>query len=194
MINVHAYGSLKIATEFVRAAPTMWQHSSVIPREVRLIVLHSAECGESGTAAEALAGWGKSTNRPKASWHFAVDNNSVTQSVELDNISWHAGIVNSYSIGIEMAGRAAQTAAQWSDQYSLAMLENTARLLAVISGQYDLPLDFVDSDLSKARGVTTHAAVTKCFCVKGGHSDPGPNFPIELVLAKARAYQLEAVT
>lgn len=133
-------------------------------------------------------------NRPKASWHFAVDNNSITQSVELDDVAWHAGYCNGYSVGIEQAGKASQTGPQWTDEYSTKMLANTARLLAVIAGMYDLPLDYVATDLANAKGITTHAAITKAFKVKGGHTDPGPNYPMDAVLAQARAFQLEAVS
>jgi N-acetyl-anhydromuramyl-L-alanine amidase AmpD len=122
-----------------------------------------------------------------------VDSDSITQSVELDDVAWHAGSVNGYSIGIEQAGRASQTLAQWSDDYSSRLLDRTARLLAVLAGLYDLPLEHVERELSTARGVTTHADVTRCFAVRGGHTDPGQHYPLERVLALARRYQLEAV-
>jgi N-acetyl-anhydromuramyl-L-alanine amidase AmpD len=188
------YGSLVVPVEFRLAHSSTWQRARIYPRDVRLLVLHSAECAESATAAEALAGWATSANRPKASWHFAVDSNSITQSVELDNIAWHAGQVNGYSIGIEQAGKASQSDGQWSDEYSMAMLENTARLLAVLVGLYDLPLDYVETGLATAKGVTTHAAITREFRVRGGHTDPGPHYPMERVLARATALQLEAVS
>lgn len=186
-----SYRTLCLPVEFRQAHQSTWSYGRIRPREVRLIVLHSAECAESASAAEALAGWATSSNRPKASWHFAVDSDSITQSVELDDVAWHAGYCNGYSIGIEQAGKAAQTAAQWSDEYSAKMLANTSRLLAILAGMYDLPLEFVDTDLANARGVTTHAAITKAFKVRGGHTDPGANYPMEAVLARARAIQLE---
>lgn len=167
----------------------------MVPREVRLIVLHSSEGSEVPTGAEGLAAWGEMRDgHPKgASWHFAVDCDSTTQSVEFENVAWHAGPVNGYSIGIEQVGKASQTRQQWMDQFSMNMLRNTAKLLAVLAGMYDLPLEHVSTGLVSARGVCTHWDVTKDLCKGKGHWDPGPNYPMEDVLAMARAYQLEAV-
>lgn len=156
--------------------------------EVRLIVLHSAECGESATAAENLASWGGSKS---GSWHYAVDNNSTTQSVP-DNVkAWHAREVNAYSIGIEQAGKASQTTEQWADEYSLGALERTAHLLAYLCNKHSIPIEFVDAQGlldahgdGGAWGITTHAMVSKAFKT-GGHWDPGPNYPLAKVLARA---------
>jgi N-acetyl-anhydromuramyl-L-alanine amidase AmpD len=192
-IREYRHGSLRVTADYLPAAVDSYSHRAG-ERHVRLLVLHSAECAEVPTAAESLAKWSNGPQHPKASWHFAVDSNSITQSVELHNVAWHAGIVNGYSIGIEQAGRAIQTAAQWHDVYSAQMLGRVSRLLAVLGGYYDLPLDYVTDKLETARGVTTHAAITRYFRVKGGHTDPGPNYPIDMVLDDARRYQLEAVT
>lgn len=189
------YYGLELPITFEPAARGTWQKGAPL-RPVRLLVLHSAECGEVVTAAEALAKWAAGPWHPKgASWHFAVDCDSITQSVELDDIAWHAGPVNAYSIGIEQAGRAAQTVEQWRDNYSASVLANTARLLAVLAGMYDLPLDHVANPRDpNARGVCTHADVTRAWKTKGGHTDPGESYPLEEVLRTARAFQLEAVS
>lgn len=172
-----------------------WQKGDTA-REVRLICLHSAECGEVPTAAEALQSWGAGAAHPtNASWHLAVDNDSATQNMELHDIAWHAGPINGYSIGIEQAGRAAQTYDQWMDDYSQALLDRVARLIAVIAGWYDIPIEHVANPRAPGvKGVCTHADVTKAWKVRGGHTDPGSAYPMEFVLAKARGYQLEAVS
>ena len=189
-----SYHKLLIPISFTLAAKGTWQFGKPL-RPVRLIVLHSAECGEVATAAEALASWASGTGHPVgASWHFAVDCDSITQSVELNDIAWHAGTVNGYSIGIEQAGRASQTTEQWNDDYSASMLANTAKLVAVIAGLYDIPIEHcTDLHSPNATGICTHADVTKALAVKNGHWDPGPNYPIDKVLTMARAFQLEAV-
>lgn len=193
--RVLAYHNLKLPVTFRAAHPATWRLGKPL-RPVRLIVLHSAECGEVATAAEALASWASGTNHPNgASWHFAVDCDSITQSVEMNDIAWHAGTVNGYSIGIEQAGRAAQTKEQWNDDFSSSMLANTAKLVAVIAGLYDLPIEHcTELNSPTATGICTHADVTKAFAVKNGHWDPGPNYPLEKVLEMARAFQLEAVS
>ena len=185
---------LAVPVSFVRANTSTWRPGAR-DREVRLIVLHSAECSEVTQAAESLGSWLSGPSAPKASWHFAVDNNSITQSVELHDIAWHAGPVNGYSVGIEQAGRASQTREQWLDPYSRAVLENTAKLIAVIAGMYDLPIEYCSNPkLPGARGICMHSDVTRAWQTKGGHTDPGKDYPLSFVLDRAYALQLKAVS
>jgi N-acetyl-anhydromuramyl-L-alanine amidase AmpD len=162
--------------------------------EIRLIVLHSAECAEVSSAAENLASWGGQNS----SWHFAVDNDSITQSVPLEERAWHARQVNPYSIGVEQAGRASQTAEQWADPYSLAVIENTAQLVAWLCHTLAIPVEFIEADRIRemhedggAWGITTHAEVSKAFEERGGHWDPGPNYPIGEVIDRIDAILAE---
>lgn len=163
----------------------------VLPtRQIRLIVLHSAECAESPQAAENLASWAK--NKMVPSWHYAVDVDSITQSVDDRHVARHAKEVNAYSLGIEQAGRASQTADQWADPYSKQMLERTAHLIAYKCHEHTIPIELVSADklaeqhaFGGAWGITTHAMVSKAFKTKGGHWDPGPNYPIQWVLDRA---------
>lgn len=188
------YRNLVVPIRFKLANRSTWRHVYVVPREVRLIVLHSSEGSEVATGAEGLAGWSAGPSHPKdASWHLAVDCDSVTQSVEFDHIAWHAGPVNGYSIGIEQVGKAEQTRAQWDDPYSREVLRRTAQLIAALAGIHDLPIEHVTQGLATARGVCTHWDVTKDLCKGRGHWDPGPNYPMDEVLEMARAMQLDAV-
>lgn len=164
-------------------------YSSRGSAQIRLLVIHSAECSEVKTAAEALATWGGSA---KGSWHVACDNDSITVSVPDVFKAFHAGRVNAYSIGIEQAGKASQTAEQWDDEYSRGVIQNTARVVAWKSKIHGIPLRFVDAaELFKqhmvggAWGVTTHAECSKAFSVTGGHWDPGPNYPMNRMLELA---------
>jgi N-acetyl-anhydromuramyl-L-alanine amidase AmpD len=190
---------------FVRA-----RHYAVAGRKrVDLIVLHSAEVGESLDSAEAIArGFarqrflhtcpackadnGGAANCPrcgapsrenKSSAHFSVDADSVVQSVRETDIANHAPGVNPISIGIEMAGRARQTAAEWNDEYSRSVIARTAKLTAEKCKRWDIPIVFVPSDalLRFVRGITVHAAVSEAF-KRSNHYDPGPNFPLQRFL------------
>lgn len=153
---------------------------------VDLIVIHSAEVGETSETAEILMrrcaeerldAHGKEII---SSWHFAVDSNSVTQSVREKDIAWHAPGVNPISIGIELAGRAKQTGEQWNDEFSRSMLGLAAALTARLCREWNIPGTFVDAAglLRRERGLTTHAEVTKAFH-RSTHTDPGPNWPRE---------------
>jgi N-acetyl-anhydromuramyl-L-alanine amidase AmpD len=175
--------------DFVPAHQSTWSRwLKTRPRVVRLITLHSAECGEVDNAAEALAGWAHGESHPVgASWHLAIDSDSATQSVELDDIAWHAGPINYYSIGIEQAGRASQTEAQWLDAYSQRVLANTALAVAILAGTYGIPLEHaIDLKWPATRGVCTHADVTRAWKNPKGHTDPGPCYPMDRMLELAR--------
>jgi N-acetyl-anhydromuramyl-L-alanine amidase AmpD len=182
----HSGVSVEVTQRWAR--PQTYRSAHRVPPQVRLIVLHSAECGEVPTAAEALASWAAGEQGPVgASWHFAVDSDSITQSVPEEAIAWHAGRVNADSIGIEQAGRASQSAAQWDDAYSRSMLANVAELLAYLSQRWEIPLvALTDDELRNgARGITTHGQITRAYSVRGGHTDPGPSYPLARVLANA---------
>lgn len=154
------------------------------------IVIHTAECGEVATAAESLGDWVSGPQRPEASWHCAVDCDSIVQSVPFDRTAWHAGGVNRWTIGIELAGKAGQKPEQWQDEYSEAVLRNAAALCAVLCDVYGLPITRATSlDIREAQRLNTganpaykvglfgHIDVTEALAVKGGHWDPGPHFP-----------------
>lgn len=157
----------------------------------RLIVLHSTEGHERKGEALSVAKWfgGLSVYAaPKASAHFVVDAGEIVQCVLTTDQAWHASKVNAFSVGIEIVGRAAQTSAEWADEYSLATLELVAALISDLSKTLKIPLDFVGADgiLAGKAGVTTHFEVTKAFKIKGGHTDPGPHFPMHSLLANAK--------
>lgn len=153
------------------------------------ITIHTPECGEVPNAAEAVAEWGAGPQRPRASWHCVVDCDSIVQSVALDRVAWHAEAVNRWTIGIELAGRAGQTAEQWEDEYSDAVLRNAAALCAMLCDVYGLPIVRSTSlDIRAAQRANTganpalkvglfgHIDANEALGVRG-HWDPGPHFP-----------------
>lgn len=160
------------------------------PQQKRWIVLHSMEAPEKGDCAELVARY---FARPstKASAHFCVDNDSIVQCVPAERVAWHAPGANQYGIGIEHAGYARQTAAQWRDGYSLAMLDLSARLCAELVHHFAIPCEFVAAaDLRAQRaGITTHREVTRAWPDKGTHTDPGSGFPLREYLDAVRRYR-----
>lgn len=161
--------------------------------DIRQIVLHTAEIAELPTSAEALMQWAARPGTNAFSWHYAVDADSITQSVRDQHEAWHAAGANRSSIGIEMSGRSRQTAAEWQDEYSRAVLERTARLVAHLAAKWAIPLvevtaaqlrDAGDS-VRAPKGITTHAAVTMAYG-KSTHMDPGDDFPMTSLLRRAR--------
>lgn len=191
--------------------------------EPLFLVLHSAECAEGRAAAESLQSYATSLmlgsdGKPReASWHFACDADSVTQSVRLKDTAYHAPPLNDCSIGIEQAGFARQTEGDWSDAFSAQMLrQQVAPLLARLARATAIPLRVLDdaalADTLKtasflsarkadaeewmatrllAGGVVTHVQVSRVFG-KSDHYDPGPHYPLDEVLRVA-SYQLAAL-
>jgi hypothetical protein len=151
------------------------------------IVVHTAECAESSKAAENLQAWTAGKAASQASWHFAVDADSVTQSVLEKDVAWHAGAANGWSLGIEHAGYASQGAAGWDDDFSRKTLELSARLAAELCARWSIPVRRLTVEEMKAGrrdGFCGHVDVNAAFNGGKGHVDPGPHFPWDSYLAR----------
>jgi N-acetyl-anhydromuramyl-L-alanine amidase AmpD len=171
-----------VAIEFLQA-----RHFRKGPRtRVDLVVIHSAEVAESPQSAEALMK-ACATGDRVASWHYAVDCDSITQSVREEDIAFHAPGANNNGIGIELSGRARQNPADWSDAYSRGTLARASELTASICLRWAVPVEYVGVAelLDGRRGITTHANVSEAF-KKSDHSDPGLNFPMARFLEQVK--------
>lgn len=155
------------------------------------IVLHDMEAPEKGETAENIAEYFRTTTR-QASAHYNIDSNSIVQCVRESDIAWHAKGANARGIGLEHAGYANQTAADWSDVFSGAMLRLSAKLTAEICARYEIPVRFVNAQglIAGESGITTHAEVSKAW-PGSGHWDPGPNFPMKDYLEMVEASEEE---
>jgi N-acetyl-anhydromuramyl-L-alanine amidase AmpD len=162
------------------------------PRTIELVVLHTMEYPERPTGAEWCGGFftNPQGRRPDgtiynvvASAHYAVDQDSVMQCVRERDVAHAAPGANHNGIHIEHVGYASQTAAQWQDESSRAVLRQSARLVRKLCLKYNLPMVrlSVEDVLAKKKGLCGHDTITKAFPVIAGkkmtHWDPGPNFP-----------------
>lgn len=160
-----------------------------IGRDVDLVVMHTMESPEGLDTAESVSRWAAGPTAPKASWHYAVDVNSVVQCVLEKDIAWAAPGANHDGIQIELAGRAGQNAAQWHDAYSKSQLALAALLVAEICKRHDIPAIKLSAFQVRAghRGLCGHIDVTRAFPERGGtHWDPGPNFPWDEFIGMVR--------
>ncbi len=175
-----------LAYPFIRAA----NYNIASRTDVRLIVIHTMESAEKPGTARAVAQWFAGKTAPKSSAHFCVDRSEVIQCVSLKDIAWHAPGANRTGVGIELAGRAKQSAVDWADDASRETLDLAGPLCAGIAELYRIPVRRLLPTEIRAgeRGFCGHNDVTKAFPEKGsGHWDPGPNFPWEAFLARVSA-------
>lgn len=179
------------AVRFVEAAN--WsRHVPAQPKD--LIVLHTMEAAEASTTAENCARWfatqpPHSKETPGTSAHYCVDDDLVICCVRPELIAWHAPGANHNGIGIEHAGFARQTVAQWKDDYSTRMLGLSSELVAWLCRRFAIPVVYVswkELQSGRVKGITTHNDVSIAFG-KSNHSDPGPRFPMADYVQQVRA-------
>lgn len=148
---------------------------------ITLIVIHTAEAPEILSEARNVANYFAGSSAPQASAHYVVDDGEIVQCVLETDVAWHAGHgpTNARSIGIEHAGYASQTPAQWDDDYSRAVLANSAKLVAGLCRRFGVPIvrPSLDELAAGGAGIVGHVDVTNAFNGGHGHTDPGSYFP-----------------
>lgn len=170
--------------------PSSHLSGRIDPRPAEIIVMHSMECpAEAGRATN----WAKSLASPtgsKSFAHYQTDPRTVVQSAELGRTCPHVGNGNRvrgrWTLGIEQAGYAAFSRQQWINSGAL----NTSKPLveALIAAGHGAArwLSPADLKVPGVRGVTSHNNMRIAF---GGttHTDPGDNYPHDLLLATVAA-------
>ena len=152
---------------------------------IRLVVLHTMEADESNPGTAEAVGNYFSRLTTQASAHVGVDTDSECRYVDDADTAWSAPGANSDGLQLEMAGRAGQTAGQWEDTDSNAILERAAAQVATWCRTYGIPpVRLTDADLAAgARGIIDHHAATRVYRLST-HTDVGENFPWSQFLAR----------
>jgi len=149
--------------------------------KVSWIFIHTMETPETPSRAKQVWQWFAGKTAPQASAHYMVDATSIEQSIKLADTAWAVDdyYTNQKSVSIETSGQASQTPAQWADAYSTAELHLEAKLTAQLCKFYGIPVrKATPSDIQKGiPGIAGHLDVTLAKGIKGGHTDPGLNFP-----------------
>jgi N-acetyl-anhydromuramyl-L-alanine amidase AmpD len=174
-----------LVDEFIQAA----NYRTANRTEVRWVMVHTMEAPEKPGTAEAVARWfaGQSGKPPPTSAHYCVDNDSIVLCVDESDVAWGCRGANRYSVHYELSGYAKQSAQDWSDDFSQAMLRRTAQQAAVTAARWGIPVQKIGPTEMRAghKGFCGHVDGTKAF-KKSTHYDPGPNFPWDdfLVMVK----------
>jgi hypothetical protein len=147
-------------------------------KTIKHIVLHSTE--SKPDSARAVARWFGGTSAPRASAHFIIDRDECIQCVKVPAVAWAAPGCNSTGIQLEHCGFAMKS--KWLEEEE-STLRRSARLVASLCKEWDIPVEFVNEAGLKAGkpGITTHYRVSIAFR-KSDHVDPGGpedrNWPI----------------
>lgn len=135
------------------------------------------EALETPKRARACAEYFQHATRP-GSAHVCVDDKEIIQCVYDNDEAAGAVGANQYGLHIEQPGFAAQTVAEWGDEYSKAAMDNAANVAAQYCLKYDIPVRKIGPTDLKAgtKGICGHADVSHAF-PGTGHTDPGASFP-----------------
>lgn len=144
-----------------------------------VVVLHSTESHDRpGTSDVAGVLMFLEDTTEALGIHFVVDKEGNTgQGARINQLVYHARGANSRSIGIEQIGFAYHT--HWDRSDRTPQLEKVAKLLAWLSKERGIPLK-----RSTTNGIAMHSEI-----LAGGHTDPGPNYPLNHVLKLAKKYK-----
>lgn len=157
-------------------------------RTIRLVVMHDMEYPERPDGAEWCARF-FAGGTVKASAHYCVDNDSVVQGVNVDDVAWAAPGANSDGVQVEQSGYAAQARPDWLDPYSLATMHNAAKLTASLCIVLSIPARHltVAEILAGEKGIVGHRDVNAAYH-RSDHTDPGPNYPWDIFLGLVNGY------
>jgi hypothetical protein len=148
-------------------------------RPVR-IVLHSTE-GDAPPGNYG-AGWEKTADKLGAQIVVGRDG-SIARYVPDTQIAYGTGGNNTGTLDIEIVGHARQSDDEW--RQNPQQLQTVAAVIAGWSKAYGIPIEI---DTTTRSGVSTHAMNSALYPASEKHWDPGPGFPLGLVIAQARVY------
>jgi len=171
---------------------------------IRIIVLHATDpsASDAEPTAESTASWFSQQIPISAggpfSAHVVVGEDGCFQTTDDSIIAYGAGSpANEKGLHIEQAGHSFWTRDQWLSHD--ATLRQAGGQVAAWAEQYGIPLVFLTGDdlqnLAAAGwpegqgGITTHAEVSKAWPKASNHTDPGANYPIDVLMGYAGATQ-----
>ena len=178
--------------------PAHWQWRRPSHARIDILGLHVPVFPERLDGAERIAEYFRSGREilagRRASTAFCTDPDSGIRCIDDDNYGASARGANANGVHFEMTGFADQTPEQWMDDYSVATMKKTAKIIALYRDEYDIPMTILsERELRQGlpRGMAKHSTMQDVW---GGdeRSDPGPNFPDEYFVALCRGEETMA--
>lgn len=173
--------------QFIQAK---WYTAVTGKRAIDLIVVH---CMQSPNKPDTAEGVGRFFQQlpadRKASAHAGCDVNSRCGYVRDNDVAYGAPNANHNGLHLEFPGYAEWLAGNWTQPEMMAALQQGAAQIRQWMHDYNVPGIFRDAAALRkggARGITTHNEVEMAW-PSTGHWDPGPNFPMNTLLAMATA-------
>lgn len=165
--------------------PNGSKHNGVSGLPTQLFCQHSGETPLRGGFAQSLTSANNADPKWQASWPSFVDPIARVRQVAWPYSAWTQGFANPIAVGLECAGYAHFTPAQWRTPEGLKQLENLAHewvyywKLEKAAGN-DIPRRWLTD--TEVRAVMAGNRSIKGFCTHrqidpNSRTDPGPNFP-----------------
>lgn len=167
------------------------RHYGSTRTDKRYIAIHNTS---NDATAEGEASYAK-RREDSVSSHYYVDNDSLLQSLDTSLRAYHAGstIGNSQAIAYEITGTNGKSRSWWLANVAWPLL---ARQIAIDCREHDIEpqlLTVAEIKAGSKTGIITHDQMRQAW---GGttHDDPGPNFPLDHLLALVQAEMEDDMT
>jgi len=148
---------------------------------VRLIVIHTAE---GATTYQSLGQFFKNPSSQVSS-HTGIDDtpNTVGEYVQRPSKAWTSANANPVATQTELCAFAKWDSAEW--QRHPMMLSNCAQWIAEEAAYFNIPIRRLTATQAQGNGAGVCGHVD-LGAWGGNHWDPGPNFPMDQVIAMAQ--------
>lgn len=170
------------------------KHNGISGMNTQLMCQHSGETPLRGGIARSLTNASNADFSWQASWPSFVDPIERVRQIAWPNSAWTQGYANPYSIGLECAGYARFSKADWLTSAGLKQLENLAHewvyyLKKEQKAGNDIPRRWLSTpEVQKVmagnrsiKGFCTHAQIDPA-----SRTDPGPNFPYDRLMTRIK--------
>src|SRR5690554_2463042 len=146
----------------------------------RYITIH---CTQNTASAANEAAYAK-RRTDSVSSHYYVDDREIVQSLDTDYVAFHVGshIGNTHGISYEITGLVQWSRSRWMSSVAWDLLARQIRRDCAEHGITPRLLTVAQMREGKLSGIITHNQARLAW---GGtdHTDPGPNFPMDHLLA-----------